>query len=83
VVTIGLIGQVATWIIKTWFTPTVSSASVVNPAGAEADIVAATAAMPDVAKVLINPNASVDLLQMARDTTIPKVQPLVPDLRRF
>ncbi|MFZ3308924.1 MAG: hypothetical protein WBD53_08075 [Xanthobacteraceae bacterium] len=28
VVTIGIVGDVATWVIKTWFTPTVTPASV-------------------------------------------------------
>lgn len=28
IVTIGVVGDVATWVIKTWFTPTVTPASV-------------------------------------------------------
>lgn len=28
IVTIGVVGDIATWVIKTWFTPTVTPASV-------------------------------------------------------
>jgi len=30
VVTIGVVGDIVTWIVKTWFTPTVTPASVAN-----------------------------------------------------
>ena len=32
VVTIGVIGNISTWVVKTWFTPTVSAASLPAPA---------------------------------------------------
>lgn len=73
VTTISVIGNIATWVFKTWFTPTVTPSSVVAPAAIGKDIVAAVAASPGVEEVLIKRDANWDLRELVHSDSNPKV----------